>query len=236
MLLEFSTIPFRMGAIGFPGQQATEVRPSTLSKQKYLELMANYLRVIQPSTLYRVNTCWTRAEPRCQVSQGTTRRSPRWTLAMAGGTISAQPSLRAALPGTFSPKSCANPTVRHHLLPPLLPGGKTTHRADVVVPPAWRLPPPQLCRSSSCEALLNSRRFLIHLFAPGEVCQAKANHPLETLRLSGTEQGIFMQMAPLVGMSRPGICIAKQHRSDLMGDPVRSPRWERVTSRKVFCY
>lgn len=154
MLLEFSTIPFRMGATGFPGQQATEVRPSTLFKQKYLELMANYLRVIQPSSLCCVNTCWTRADPRCRVSQGTTRRSPRWTLAMAGGTISAQSWLRAALPGTFSQKSCANPTVRHHLLPPVLPGGKTTHRTNVVVPPAWQLPPPQLCQSSSCEALL----------------------------------------------------------------------------------
>lgn len=41
-----------MEGVGFPGHQATEVRPFTLFKQKYLELMTNYLGTIKPNILY----------------------------------------------------------------------------------------------------------------------------------------------------------------------------------------
>jgi len=73
---------------------------------------------------------------------------------MAGGTVSEQPWLRAAVPGTFSQKSHASSTVKHCHLPPVLPGEKTTHCTKFIVPPGWQSPPPQLCQSSSYEALL----------------------------------------------------------------------------------
>lgn len=143
-----------MGNVGFPGQQVTEVRPFTLLKQKCLELMTKYLRAIKPKSLYGINICRNRAEPRCLyscVTQGTTQHNPRpedWAWPEAPS------QLGAGLPGTFPQQSHANPTIRHLLLPPVLPGEKTTHCTKIIVPPAWLWPPPQLCQSSSREALL----------------------------------------------------------------------------------
>lgn len=218
-----------MGPIWFPGQQATEVRPLTLVKQKYLELMKNYSGAIKPNISHGVNTLWTRAEPRCLYG-GVTQLGPGHGQKHHRSMSTAQ----GCPPKTLSQQSHVNPTVRHHLLSPACWKKHSPHQ--IYCPSCLVIAASPALAGQLMRSTLYSRHFLIHFFALGEVCQARSNHPLETLKFSEAEQGTPMQTASLVWVSRSGNCINKQHSSVLMGEHVTCPGWERVTSRKVLRY